>query len=1085
MKDLSIIIPVHNVCHFTKACVESIKKHTTCTYEIIIIDDASTDETAKYLKSLSVSSEVKIITNEQRRNYSYNNNRGFELSKGRHICLLNNDTLLTPSWNEEPLKILEENRDVGVVGNKHIFPQTNLLNHCGIAFDADGHPWHLHPHSSPDLPSANYVRDVPAVTFACVFINRDVYKNLNGLNENYINGYEDCDFCLRVRRSGHIVKYTPASTIYHYGQSSPGRTDKNEENWNLFSKSWQGFDSGSLEDIGSSDNKYNSEYDFDIEAKDRDGVHFALDLKNKSAFAWAGADLALAFDKLNHKVSLPNSSKCIDSSFEGGKRFRLNELKEEQSCKSVQIKFTHYWEDYLKQDLSGKLDLEIYCTNYRFRNDKNLDPWNKHVKYNSNKKLAVGQFCKEALLDIGVSEEDIRVLPLGYSTEIDDSYSDYLHLGSKQKELQLFVMTNSHDLYRYGTDILINALGNAFTKDDKVVIHIKDYGQGAQNTDLEKWISKYPNFPKVVWHKTFISKENLIALYTKMDALIAPFRGEGFGMKVIDSMALGVPVLMPNFGGVTEYAEKGSFIELDYNEVPVGECYDTRNSFVSENAYWCEVDTVDLSNKLKSILQNRSILEEVGKKAKKAVFSKYNWHQAAVKLQDAIHYFQTKRDSSLSKHKDPSTYSLSVLIPTKNRIDILKLTLDGYLKQTKSLEDFEIVLVNDYGDFKEVESLVSNYSEKLNIKLLNNQGLPGPASARNLGIYNCSGKVIFITGDDIIPSVSLVTEHINAHAEYPGVEHAFVGNVAWHDDCDKTWLMNYIVGEGGQQFNYIGMEHKEIASYDRFYTSNVSLKRSFLLNTPQLFSTAFNLAAFEDIEFGYRLGLRGMELRYLETAIGYHHHQMALDSFVQRQVRVGQMLTVLNYVQPNCVSENFSDIFGALEAFKRNKDSSKSFEANTIFNELKSRMISAEAQIDMISKLDTTAISKKYLDVYRKELESCRKHFFRVLCDLAVRKGLALQWCEDEKDFLWAYAISTNMSLRSLLSVGFTLSSVDNENDLALNDTRSEIRSLYHEIDKLKVSVANESKKIHGMQSWVSDFSIIGRAKNKLSRFVK
>ena len=224
----------------------------------------------------------------------------------------------------------------------------------------------------------------------------------------------------------------------------------------------------------------------------------------------------------------------------------------------------------------------------------------------------------------------------------DSSYSDYVHPGSKQKELQLFVMTNSHDLYRYGSDILIDALGKAFTKDDDVVVHIKDYGLGAGNNDLEKWISKYPNFPKVIWHKTFLSKENLIALYTKMDALIAPFRGEGFGMKVIDAMALGLPVLMPNFSGVTEYAKKGSFIGLDYKEVPVGKCYDTENSFVSEDAYWCEVSTSDLQNKLKSILKDRSPLEQVGIDAKKAVFGKYNW--------DCLLYTSpSPRDATLSR----------------------------------------------------------------------------------------------------------------------------------------------------------------------------------------------------------------------------------------------------------------------------------------------------------------------------------------------------------------------------------------------------------------------------------------------------
>ena len=77
------------------------------------------------------------------------------------------------------------------------------------------------------------------------------------------------------------------------------------------------------------------------------------------------------------------------------------------------------------------------------------------------------------------------------------------------------------------------------------------------------------------------------------------------------------------------------------------------------------------------------------------------------------------------------------------------------------------------------------------------------------------------------------------------------------------------------------------------------------------------------------------------------------------------------------------------------------------------------------------------------------------------------------------------MSLRTLIADGFTLSDDDNSNVITLNDTKSEIRSLHHEIEKLKISVRTESNKIRGVQSWVSDFSIISRARNKLSRFVK
>ena len=148
-------------------------------------------------------------------------------------------------------------------------------------------------------------------------------------------------------------------------------------------------------------------------------------------------------------------------------------------------------------------------------------------------------------------------------------------------------------------------------------------------------------------------------------------------------------------------------------------------------------------------------------------------------------------------------------------------------------------------------------------------------------------------------------------------------------------------------------------------------------------------------------------------------------------------------------------------------------------------MTSIEAQLEKLEGFETKPISKKYLEVYKKELKSCRRQFFNILCDLAIRKGLAIKWCENEEDSQWAYSIATDMSIRTLFGNGFILAPEDDSTVITLNDTKSEIRSLYHEIEKLKTSVKTESNKIKGMQSWVSDFSIIGRARNKLARFVK
>ncbi len=234
----SIIIPVHNCRALTEACLQSLFECTDGSYELILIDDASEPETAEWLRGPFPGS-VKLLRNEERRSYAVNNNAGAREASGRYLCLLNNDTLLTPGWLPPLIRLLETEPDIGVLGNKHLFPDTHTLHHAGMAFDEEGRPWHIHPGSDPDLPAVNRVRDLQCVTFACVLIPKAVYEALNGLDEAYRNGYEDCDFCLRARDRGLRVVYTPESVIYHYGQSTPGRKDGDEVNARLFASRWQ------------------------------------------------------------------------------------------------------------------------------------------------------------------------------------------------------------------------------------------------------------------------------------------------------------------------------------------------------------------------------------------------------------------------------------------------------------------------------------------------------------------------------------------------------------------------------------------------------------------------------------------------------------------------------------------------------------------------------------------------------------------------------------------------------------------------------------------------------------------------------
>ena len=230
--------------------------------------------------------------------------------------------------------------------------------------------------------------------------------------------------------------------------------------------------------------------------------------------------------------------------------------------------------------------------------------------------------------------------------------------------------------------------------------------------------------------------------------------------------------------------------------------------------------------------------------------------------------------------------SLSVIIPTYNRKDVLSRSLSALFSQTYKGE-YEIIVINDGstdGTEKEMKRIMKNAPVSLKYFRQKNKGA---AAARNVGIKNAEGKILLFIGDDIIPTPNLLEEHINYHNRYPEKNKAVSGYVTWHPDLEVTpfmwWLEN-----GGPQFSYndITTTDGEIdCTY--FCSSNISLKRKFLLSGG-LFNEDFPYASYEDTELRYRLEEKGLKIIYNPNAVGYHFHPISISSYCkERQLKKG------------------------------------------------------------------------------------------------------------------------------------------------------------------------------------------------------
>ncbi|CCI05278.1 glycosyltransferase [Microcystis aeruginosa] len=213
---VSIIIPVYNQFAYTFNCLESLSVNLSSdlAYEVIIVNDASTDETLEQLATLVKG--IKVLTNAENSGFIRSCNYGASQAKGQYLYFLNNDTRILENCLESLLKLIVNTPRVGAVGSKLIYANSKQQEAGGIIWNsADG--WNYGRLDSPDEPEYNYVRPVDYCSGASLLVPTDLFKQLGGFSQDFIPAYyEDTDLCFAIRELGYQVLYQPQSNVIHY-----------------------------------------------------------------------------------------------------------------------------------------------------------------------------------------------------------------------------------------------------------------------------------------------------------------------------------------------------------------------------------------------------------------------------------------------------------------------------------------------------------------------------------------------------------------------------------------------------------------------------------------------------------------------------------------------------------------------------------------------------------------------------------------------------------------------------------------------------------------------------------------------------
>lgn len=220
-KRVSIVIPSKDHLEVLKPCLKSIFELTEHPdYEVILVDTGSSDaSTWDYYKSYSAGSRFKLVRCDGDFNFSAACNAGAREAKGDLLLFLNNDTQVLQ--NDWLIKLGQwfELSGTGIVGCKLIYPD-GRLQHAGVIVGMGGFAWHIfHQQKGPVqsmFGSDTWVRNVSAVTAACLMISREVFEKAQGFDEGYKINFGDVDLCLRTLQAGYRIIYTPMVELIHH-----------------------------------------------------------------------------------------------------------------------------------------------------------------------------------------------------------------------------------------------------------------------------------------------------------------------------------------------------------------------------------------------------------------------------------------------------------------------------------------------------------------------------------------------------------------------------------------------------------------------------------------------------------------------------------------------------------------------------------------------------------------------------------------------------------------------------------------------------------------------------------------------------
>ncbi len=232
MIDVSVVVVSYNTKELTLQCLKSVFNQNHVKYEVILVDNASSDDSVKEIrKTFPV---VSLIENDDNKGFARANNQAIERARGRYILLLNSDTkLLSEDAFYKMVELMDNRKDIGIGGCKVVKPDGRLDWPCKRSFQTPDVFFYRSLGLDRLFPQhrrfgkyhltfldENQTHEVDAITGAFMMIRRETLNQIGPLDDHLFMYSEDMDWCLRAKQNNWKVCYYPEVQVLHYKSRS-------------------------------------------------------------------------------------------------------------------------------------------------------------------------------------------------------------------------------------------------------------------------------------------------------------------------------------------------------------------------------------------------------------------------------------------------------------------------------------------------------------------------------------------------------------------------------------------------------------------------------------------------------------------------------------------------------------------------------------------------------------------------------------------------------------------------------------------------------------------------------------------------